>query len=89
MNHDDTTTDATTDPTYEPGSDTADGARNPLSISYLLAGLAFLGVAASWALRESGVVDAADDRWLVPLTLVVVGGIGLVASVVSTRRKSR
>ncbi|QIK65461.1 hypothetical protein G7072_03110 [Nocardioides sp. HDW12B] len=61
--------------------------RHPLSISYLVAGLVFLGVAASWALRQAGVVDAGDSSWLFPLTLVVVGAIGLVASLASSARR--
>lgn len=63
------------------------GGRHPLSISYLVAGLVFLGVAASWALRQAGVVDAGDSSWLFPLTLVVVGAIGLVASLASSARR--
>jgi hypothetical protein len=61
--------------------------RHPLSISYLVAGLIFLGVATSWALRETGVVEAGSASWLFPLTLVVVGAIGLAASVVSSARR--
>ena len=52
---------------------------HPLNVSYLVVGLVFLGLAASWALREAGVVDLAEVRWLFPLTLVVAGVIGLVA----------
>ena len=72
-----------------PGTTTGEerGGRHPLSISYLVAGLVFLGIAVSWALREAGVVDAGDSSWLFPLTLVVVGAIGLVASVVSSARR--
>lgn len=61
--------------------------RHPLSISYLVAGLIFLGIAASWGLRGAGVVDAGSSSWLFPLTLVVVGAIGLAASVVSSARR--
>ena len=61
--------------------------RHPLSIGYLVSGLIFLGVAASWGLREAGVVDAGSSSWLFPLTLVVVGAIGLAASVVSSARR--
>jgi hypothetical protein len=52
---------------------------HPLNVSYLVVGLIFLGVAGSWALRESGVVDFGEVRWLLPLTLVAAGVIGLVA----------
>ncbi len=50
-----------------------------LNVSYLVVGLVFLGLAGSWALREAGVVDLAEVRWLFPLTLVVAGLVGLVA----------
>lgn len=52
---------------------------HPLNVSYLVIGLAFLGISGSWALHESGVVDAADVEWLLPLTLVVAGAVGLIA----------
>lgn len=60
---------------------------HPLNVSYLVVGLAFLGIAGSWALRESGVIDSVD--WLLPLTLVVAGGIGLVAFVAKSLRRGR
>lgn len=52
---------------------------HPLNVSYLVVGLVFLGIAGSWALRESGVIDLGGMRWLLPLTLVAAGAIGLVA----------
>ncbi len=58
-----------------------------MSIGYLVSGLIFLGVAASWGLREAGMVEAGSSSWLFPLTLVVVGAIGLAASVVSSARR--
>ncbi len=60
---------------------------HPLNVSYLVVGLAFLGIAGSWALREGGVIDSVD--WLLPLTLVVAGGIGLVAFVAKSLRRDR
>lgn len=53
---------------------------HPVNVSYLVIGLLFLGLAGSWALREAGVVDLAEVRWLMPLTLVVAGLVGLVAA---------
>ncbi len=50
-----------------------------LNVSYLVVGLAFLGIAASWALHETGLIGSADVEWLLPLTLVIAGGIGLIA----------
>jgi hypothetical protein len=52
---------------------------HPLNVSYLVVGLVFLGLAGSWALREAGVIDLGEVRWLLPLTLVVAGVVGLVA----------
>lgn len=55
---------------------------HPVNVSYLVVGLVFLGIATSWALRQAGVVDLAEVRWLLPLTLVVAGVVGLVAATV-------
>jgi hypothetical protein len=55
---------------------------HPLNVSYLVTGLAFLGIAGSWVLHQTGVIGSADVEWLLPLILVVAGGIGLVAFVV-------
>lgn len=52
---------------------------HPLNIAYLVVGLIFLGLSGSWALRESGVVDLGEAEWLLPVTLVIAGSIGLVA----------
>ncbi len=52
---------------------------HPLNVSYLVVGLAFLGIAGSWALHQAGVIGAAEVEWLLPLSLVVAGGIGLIA----------
>lgn len=62
---------------------------HPLNVSYLVIGLAFLGIAGSWALRETGVIDAGSVGWLIPLTLVVAGGVGLVAFVAKGLRRDR
>jgi hypothetical protein len=52
---------------------------HPLNVSYLVVGLVFLGIAASWALRTADVVDGRDARWMLPATLVAAGAVGLVA----------
>ena len=62
---------------------------HPLNVSYLVVGLAFLGIAGSWALRETGVIGSAEVGWLLPLSLVVAGGIGLVAFMARPRRDER
>jgi hypothetical protein len=63
---------------------------HPLNVSYLVIGLVFLGLAGSWALRESGVIDLGTTQWLLPATLVAAGAVGLIAFAVSvTRGRSR
>lgn len=54
-------------------------AAHPLNVAYLVVGLVFLGIAASWALHTAGMVDAPQMGWLLPLMLVVAGAVGLVA----------
>jgi hypothetical protein len=55
---------------------------HPLNVSYLVLGLAFLGIAGSWVLHQQGVIGSNDVEWLLPLTLVVAGAVGLVAFMV-------
>lgn len=52
---------------------------HPLNVSYLVVGLVFLGLAGAWGLNEIGAIDFAQMRWLLPLTLVAAGVVGLVA----------
>ena len=58
---------------------TGDG-RQRTSVLHLVMGLIFLGIAASWALHEAGLVRSVEVPWLMPLILVVAGTAGLVAS---------
>jgi hypothetical protein len=51
----------------------------PVNVAYLVVGLVFLGISGVWALVTSGVVDDHQLTWLLPLTLVIAGLIGLVA----------
>lgn len=60
---------------------------HPLNVSYLVIGLIFLGVAGSWALSQSGIVDFGEVRWLLPMTLVAAGAVGLVAAVAKELRR--
>ena len=53
---------------------------HPLSVTHLVFGLIFLSIAGSWALRQAGLIGLDDLGWLFPLTLVVAGGVGLVAA---------
>ena len=62
---------------------------HPLNVAHLVLGLIFLGFSGSWALRQAGVVDLAEVRWLLPLTLVVAGVVGLIALAARGRRSNR
>lgn len=62
---------------------------HPLNVSYLVVGLVFMGLAGSWVLREAGVIDLGEVRWLLPLTLVVAGAIGLIAVAAKGLRKPK
>lgn len=62
---------------------------HPLNVSYLVVGLAFLGISGSWALHQAGVIGAAEVEWLLPLSLVIAGGIGLIAFMARSFRSPR
>jgi hypothetical protein len=51
----------------------------PVKVGYLVTGLVFIGLAGSWALRESGAVDDMTVGWMLPAILVGAGVIGLLA----------
>lgn len=57
---------------------------HPLNVSYLVMGLVFLGLSGSWLLRETGVIEVHSIQWLLPVTLVAAGAIGLVAFAAQT-----
>ena len=61
---------------------------HPVSVTYLVVGLSFLGIAGCWALTEAGVVDARAG-WTLPLVLVIAGGVGLVASLARGLHRSQ
>lgn len=53
--------------------------QRPVKVGYLVTGLVFVGLAASWALRASGTVDEMAVGWMLPAILVGAGVIGLLA----------
>jgi cytochrome c oxidase subunit IV len=55
--------------------------RHPVNVTHLVMGLVFLGIAASWVLRQLEVIDADGWRWALPAILVLAGAAGLVAAV--------
>jgi hypothetical protein len=62
---------------------------HPLNVSYLVVGLVFLGISGVWALRSAGLVDTGQLGWLLPLTLVGAGTVGLVAFAAKGLRGAR
>lgn len=56
------------------------GAVHPVDVGHLVVGLVFLGMAGAWALRAADVIDTGELGWLLPLTLVLAGVVGLAAS---------
>ncbi|HEX7738520.1 MAG TPA: hypothetical protein VF426_02600 [Marmoricola sp.] len=72
-------------------SDTIERTRQPVKVAHLVLGSFFLGVTALWALTESGTLTWKGSSYLVPLTLLIAGAIGLTASLVGNtadRRRS-
>ena len=67
--------------TYDENGSTDKSGRHPLSTGYLVAGLVFLGIAGTWALRAADVIDDDGSRWVLPVVLIVAGLAGLAASV--------
>lgn len=55
----------------------------PVKIAHLVFGSFFLGIAGLWALTESGHLSWRGSSYLVPVTLLIAGAIGLGASVLS------
>lgn len=54
-----------------------------VKIAHLVFGSFFLGIAGLWALTESGHLSWRGSSYLVPVTLLIAGAIGLGASVLS------
>lgn len=52
---------------------------NAPNVGYLVVGVAFLGIAASWTLVVGDVLPSSSLRFALPLVLVIAGLIGLAA----------
>ncbi len=61
--------------------------RHPVNVGHLVMGIAFLAIVGVWALIQSGVVDDADVRWLLPVPWVLAGLGGLLALALSGSRR--
>lgn len=63
--------------------------RRPLKIAHLVMGLFFLGFVAMATSLNTGAIPWSGARYLWPALLVGVGGVGLLATLVSNRRRVR
>jgi hypothetical protein len=61
---------------------------HPLEVGYLVMGLIFLGLAGMWALREAQLVELDEMPWLLPLSLIAAGVVGLVAAAAKSARRA-
>ncbi len=63
------------------------GGKHPVNIGHLVMGLAFAGLLTIWALYVTEAVPQDDLRWLLPVPWLLGGGAGLVAAVLTQRRR--
>jgi hypothetical protein len=67
---------------------TTTGVLHPVHVGHLVMGLAFLGLVGIWAVVGAELVPTDDVRWLLPLPWVFAGAAGLLAVVLSGRKRS-
>ena len=66
--------------------------RNQVKVAHLVFGSFFIGIAFLWALTESDTISWEGTSYLVPVTLLIAGAIGLGASLIGSatdRRRRR
>lgn len=66
-----------------------EAAPRPLKIAHLVMGLFFLGFVAMATSLDTGAIPWSGARYLWPALLVAVGLVGLLATLVSNRRRIR
>ncbi len=59
----------------------------PLSITHLVFGLVFLGIASVWAIGKATDADLGHTAVGLPAVLILAGVIGLVAAVAGSRQR--
>lgn len=72
---------------YSPTHTPATGGRHRVNVGHLVMGVAFVGLTTIWALNISGAVTGDGTRFLFPLPWVAAGVAGLLAALVSKRRR--
>lgn len=60
--------------------------RHPVNVLHLVMGVAFLGLAAIWALTHTESIGSDDLRWFLPLPWLAAGLAGLLAVALTGRR---
>lgn len=83
--------DLTTGPTTDPSTVATTAAVTPRRLHPFntFFGLLFLAVAGSWLARDQGLLDGVDVGRLVAVGLIVLGALGLLATVLVGRRGRR
>ena len=66
-----------------------DSPRSPVKVAHLVFGSFFIGIAILWALTESDAITWQGTSYLVPLTLLLAGAIGLGASLLGSASERR
>ncbi|MBM7509233.1 hypothetical protein ABKW28_20270 [Nocardioides sp. 31GB23] len=90
--HENETTEQTMPTMVEPPMEPAEQGfwaegRHPVNVGQLVMGLAFLGLAAIWAVLAADALDGDALRWLLPVPWLVAGAAGLLATTLGAARR--